>query len=329
MQITLTFCGGQKLKHMDSTCRFEKGDEFNYWNWNGFKIFWSVRGNKNMHPIILLHGFGASSKHWRNNSYYFAKKGYSVYSIDLIGFGNSAQPGIREIGKLDNGVWCNQVNDFIQQVIRPKTQNKVVLIGNSLGSLVALTCAVYLKNEIVSVIASPLPDPLVIKKRKLKLNSIFQKIKDKIIKLFFIVFPLEIVLLLINKLGIIKLGLNSAYYKKENIDKELIDIVRKPVLRKTAARSLRAMCIGMSTRGIKLKTSYLLEQLSHSKKVPFLLIWGEKDNFIPLFLGKKIASLHRWVELKIISNSGHCVHDEDPALFNKLSYEWIRDLKPF
>ena len=314
---------------MEPIYKSEEVEESNYWNWNGFKIFWSVRGKENTHPIILLHGFGASSKHWRNNSHYFAKKGYSVYSIDLIGFGNSAQPGIREIGKLDNGVWCNQVNDFIQQVIRPKTQNKVVLIGNSLGSLVALTCAVYLKNEIFSVIASPLPDPLVIKKKELKLNSIIQKIKTKFIKLFFIVIPLEIVLLLINKLGIIKLGLNSAYFKKENIDKELIDIVRKPVLRKTAARSLRAMCIGMSTRGHKLKASYLLEQISTTKKVPFLLLWGEKDNFIPLFLGKKIANFHRWVELKIISNSGHCVHDEDPSLFNKISYEWIKDLKTF
>ena len=314
---------------MEPIYKSEDVEESNYWNWNGFKIFWSVRGKENTYPIILLHGFGASSKHWRNNSYYFAKRGYSVYSIDLIGFGNSAQPGIREIGKLDNGVWCNQVNDFIQQVIRPKTQNKVVLIGNSLGSLVALTCAVYLKNEIFSVIASPLPDPLVIKKKELKLNSIIQKIKTKFIKLFFIVIPLEIVLLLINKLGIIKLGLNSAYFKKENIDKELINIVRKPVKRKTAARSLRAMCIGMSTRGPKLKASYLLEQISTTKKVPFLLLWGEKDNFIPLFLGKKIANFHRWVELKIIPNSGHCVHDEDPALFNEISYEWIRDLKTF
>ena len=198
---------------MNSIYKSEKGDESYYWNWNGFKIFWSVKGKDNTYPMILLHGFGASSKHWRNNSDYFAKKGYSVYSIDLIGFGNSAQPGIREIEKLNNGVWCNQVSDFIKQVIRPKTSKKIILIGNSLGSLVALTCAVYLKNEIFSVIASPLPDPLVTKKKESKLNSIFEKFKTKLIKIFFRVFPLEIVLFLINKLGIIKLGLNSAYFK--------------------------------------------------------------------------------------------------------------------
>ena len=314
---------------MNITYKSEEREESSYWNWNGFKVFWSVRGKENAHPIILLHGFGASSKHWRGNSYYFSKKGYSVYSIDLIGFGNSAQPGIREIGKLDNGVWCNQISDFIKEVIRPKTSKKIILIGNSLGSLVALTCAVYLKNEISSVIASPLPDLLSINNSRSKLNSIFKKFKITFIKIFFRIFPLEIVLFLINKLGIIKFGLNSAYFKKDNINKELIDIIRMPVLRKSAARSLRAMCIGMSTRGDKLKTSYLLEQLSYSKNIPLLLLWGEKDNFVPLFLGKKIAKFHRWVELKIISNSGHCVHDEDPSLFNEISYEWIRDLKTY
>ena len=167
----------------------------------------------------------------------------------------------------------------------------------------------------------------IIKKKKSKLNSIFEKFRIKLIKIFFRIFPLEIVLFLISKLGIIKLGLNSAYFKKDKVDKELINIVSKPVLRKTSARALRAMCIGMATRGDKLKASYLLEQLSLSKKIPFLLLWGEKDNFIPLFLGKKIAKFHRWVELKIISNSGHCVHDEDPSLFNEISYKWIRDLQ--
>ena len=117
--------------------------------------------------------------------------------------------------------------------------------------------------------------------------------------------------------------------KKNKIDSELIDLVTKPVLRSTAARALRAMCIGMSSRDEKFQASYLLRKLSASKKVPFLLIWGDKDNFIPLFLGKKIANFHRWVKLKIVSNSGHCIHDEDPLVFNRSSYEWIRDLKTF
>ena len=221
------------------------------------------------------------------------------------------------------------MRDFITQVIRPKNPEKVILIGNSLGSLVALTCAVSLEDQIATVIASPLPDQIQNNQKIIKGNSLFKKFRERFIKIFFIFFPLEIILFLITKLGLIRLGLNSAYFKKDHIDRELIDLVTKPVLRKTAARSLRAMCIGMSSRDQKFQSSYLLRKLSVSKKVPFLLIWGDKDNFIPLFVGKKIANFHRWVKLKIVSNSGHCIHDEDPSVFNRISYEWIRDLKTF
>tara|TARA_B100000902_G_scaffold119024_1_gene119476 strand:- start:46 stop:993 length:948 start_codon:yes stop_codon:yes gene_type:complete len=302
----------------------------NLWNWNGFKICWSVTGENNKIPIIFLHGFGASRKHWRNNIEYFAKKNCASYSMDLIGFGDSDQPGIRQIGRLNNEVWCNQVKDFIKQVIRPKNPEKVILIGNSLGSLVALTCAVSLEDQIATVIASPLPDQIQKEKKKKVTNKLLlKKIRDRLITLFFIFFPLEIILFLITKFQIIRLGLNFAYFKKDNIDRELLDLVTKPVLRRTSARSLRAMCIGMSSRDSKFQASYLLRKLSASKKVPFLLIWGDKDNFIPLFVGKNIANFHRWVKLKIVSNSGHCIHDEDPSIFNRISYEWIRDLKTF
>jgi len=221
------------------------------------------------------------------------------------------------------------VKSFIAQVIRPKNSGKVILIGNSLGALVALTCAVSLEEQIAKVIASPLPDQFQENKKKIINKPLFENLKDRFTTIFFIFFPLEIILLLITKLGVIRLGLNSAYFKKDNIDSELIDLVTKPVLRRTAARSLRAMCIGMSSRDEKLKASYLLKKLSTTKKVPFLLIWGDKDNFIPLFVGKKIANFHRWVKLKIVSNSGHCIHDEDPLVFNRISYEWIKDLKTF
>ena len=137
-----------------------------------------------------------------------------------------------------------------------------------------------------------MPDQIQENKKSITKKSSFKKFQDRFITIFFLFFPLEIILFLITKLGIIKLGLNSAYFKKDNIDRELIDLVTKPVLRGTSARSLRAMCIGMSTRDEKFKASHLLRKLSASKKVPFLLIWGEKDNFIPLFVGKKIANFY-------------------------------------
>ena len=298
-----------------------------YWNWNGFKIAWNVENQESNIPILLLHGFGASSAHWRFNILPFADMGYAVYSLDLLGFGESDQPGINNVGKLDNGVWCDQITDFIREVIRPIHSKKIIIIGNSLGGLVALTCAVAVPEEVHAIIASPLPDPVSIESFKNEKNRRYQKLEILIIKIFTKLIPIEIILFLIVNLKIIQLGINSAYFKKTNVDETLIKLITKPVKRNTASRALRAMLFGMSTRSNKLKSSYLLDNLNKFKKVPFLIIWGEKDTFIPLFFGKRIANLYPWVKLKIVANSGHCVHDEDHYKFNKISHEWIKELK--
>ena len=304
-----------------------KNKSCNYWIWNGFKIAWFVENEKNNKPLILLHGFGANSKHWRNNIKNFAKNGYAVYCIDLLGFGKSDQPGIKEIGKLDNGIWCDQVTDFITDIIRPINTNKITIIGNSLGGLVALTCAVSIPEEISGIIVSPLPDPIAFEINSSENQSKFKSIKNILIKILVSLLPIGFILFVINKFKLIYYFLNFAYEKKEFIDKELFNLISIPSKRPSAARSLRAMCLGMTTRSNKLKSSFLLKVISNVKKVPFLLIWGEKDKFIPLNYGKRIAKLFPWVELKVISNSGHCVHDEDPQLFNKISKEWIEELK--
>jgi len=299
----------------------------NYWNWNGFKIAWFVENEKKNIPLLFLHGFGASSNHWRKNLKSFAKEGYAVYSLDLLGFGKSDQPGIKQVGKLDNGIWCDQIIDFIKEIIRPLNSKKIVLIGNSLGGLVSLTCAASIPEEISGIIVSPLPDPVSIDIYSSEKSSIFKSLKINLIKICLNLFPIELILFVINRFGLIYYFLNLAYEKKESIDKELIDIVKTPSQRSSASRALRAMCFGMATRSYKLKSSFLLKVISEEKKVPFLLIWGEKDNFIPLIYGKRIAKLYPWVKLKVISNSGHCVHDEDHHLFNKISKDWIKELK--
>ena len=35
---------------------YKAEEESSYWIWRGFKIFWSVKGKENTHPMILLLG---------------------------------------------------------------------------------------------------------------------------------------------------------------------------------------------------------------------------------------------------------------------------------
>ena len=64
------------------------------WKWNNWEISWSLSQtstSKNNINILLVHGFGASKKHWRFNQDFLGS--YSnCFSIDLLGFGESSQP---------------------------------------------------------------------------------------------------------------------------------------------------------------------------------------------------------------------------------------------
>ena len=145
-----------------------------------------------------------------------------------MGFGESDQPGIKEIGKLDNGIWCDQITDFITDIIRPINSNKIVIIGNSLGGLVALTCAVSIPEEISGIIASPLPDPISLKFNKSENKSKFKSLKFNLIRLFVNLLPIEFILFVIDKFKLIYYFLDFAYEKKEYIDKELFNLISIP-----------------------------------------------------------------------------------------------------
>ena len=64
------------------------------WKWKNWEISWSLSKNstseKNI-KILLVHGFGASKKHWRHNQDFLGKF-FKCYAIDLLGFGESSQP---------------------------------------------------------------------------------------------------------------------------------------------------------------------------------------------------------------------------------------------
>jgi len=64
------------------------------WKWKNWEISWSLSkesSSKNNSKILLVHGFGASKKHWRHNQDFLSKV-YNCYAIDLLGFGESSQP---------------------------------------------------------------------------------------------------------------------------------------------------------------------------------------------------------------------------------------------
>ncbi|WP_269623217.1 alpha/beta fold hydrolase [Prochlorococcus marinus] len=300
--------------------------EQHFWNWNGLFCHWRLLGEENQKSIILLHGFGASSSHWRYNASFLAENGFKVYGLDLIGFGKSEQPSQRKLKKLDNIFWANQVAAFVKEIVFPKNDEKVVLLGNSLGGLTALTTAACHPNLVKAVIAAPLPDPALIQDKFLTIPKWLLKIKNFFIKTFFNFLPLRTIVRFIIKTKLIDIAIQSAYSHSVKNDFDLKQIILEPAKRYSAGRVLRSMCIGMSTRDEISKAPSLLSRIaSFPKHMPILIIWGSEDKFVPLRIGKKLIKDHSWLQLSIIERTGHCPHDESPKNFNQYVLHWLKN----
>ena len=302
--------------------------ESKYWSYKDLRVHFRVTGKESNPPIVLIHGFGASSDHWRNNAEIFASEGFRVFGIDLIGFGKSEQNLQSKIKHLENQFWANQLASFLDEIVDIQKNGKVVLIGNSLGALTAITTLSNRPELIKTIIAAPLPEPVFVNPIKFSFPNWLLKVKSFLIKIVFHLFPLKTLVNLISRTKLITFALQSAYVRSISNDIPLQRIVTVPSKRINASKALRAMCIGMSNRPNSAKGPSIIEKIQNlPNRPPILLIWGKQDKLIPIFLAKKLIKLHPWIKLTVINDAGHCLHDELPNHFNQIVMKWLKSLK--
>ena len=302
--------------------------ESKYWSYKDLRVHFRVTGEESNPPIVLIHGFGASSDHWRNNAEIFASEGFRVFGIDLIGFGKSEQNLQGKIKHLENQFWANQLASFLDEIVDIQKNGKVILIGNSLGALTAITTLSNRPELIKTIIAAPLPEPVFVNPIKFSFPNWLLKVKSFLIKIVFHLFPLKTLVNLISRTKLITFALQSAYVRSISNDIPLQRIVTVPSKRINASKALRAMCIGMSNRPNSAKGPSIIEKIQKlPNRPPILLIWGKQDKLIPIFLAKKLIKLHPWIKLTVINEAGHCLHDELPNHFNQIVMKWLKSLK--
>ena len=269
------------------------------------------------HPaLVLLHGFGAASGHWRHNAAALAEAGWCVYAIDLVGFGASSQPAHRRHRPLDNRLWARQVQGFLEQVV----QGPAVLVGNSLGSLVAVTCAVFFPGWVQAVVAAPLPDPTLLMPMGRRRRPWRRRLQRGLVVGLCRLLPLELLVPLIARTPLLDLGLRSAYSSPAPLDRELRRLVAKPALRPQAPQALRAMSIGMALRPRAATAAPLLQRM----RQPLLVLWGSQDRLVPVAISQRLGQHKPDLELQLLPQLGHCPHDERPGLFNRALLQWLQ-----
>ncbi len=262
----------------------------------------------------MLHGFACGSGHWRHTAGPLAAAGWCVYGLDLIGFGGSAQPALR----LDNRLWARQTRAFLEEVV----QAPAVLVGHSLGSLVALSCAGFFPAWVRAVAAATLPDPSLLITVKRRRAPWRRRLRRLVITLLCRLLPLELLVPLIAHTPLLNLGIQSAYNKPVIGDRELHQLIAWPARRPTAAWALRGMSIGMALRPRGATAAALLDRLSQ----PLLVLWGDADRLVPIEVSRQLKRYKPDLELVVLPGVGHCLQDEAPLRFGGLLLDWLARL---
>jgi pimeloyl-ACP methyl ester carboxylesterase len=295
------------------------------WHWRGHPCHWRVLGEEHRPPLVLLHGFGAASGHWRHNAAALVEAGWCVYALDLIGFGASSQPGPPRRGRLDTRLWARQLQGFLEEVVgRP-----AVLVGHSLGGLVALSCGVFFPAWVQAVVAAPLPDPALITAptavdlQAPRRAAWLRRLRAWAVRLLCRLLPLELIVPLLAHSPLLALGIQSAYHRPVLGDGELLRLIARPARRPTAPRALRAMSIGMALRPHHATAPALLRRLRR----PLLLIWGRQDRLVPTAVAEQCRQIRADLPLALLDGCGHCPHDEDPHGFHAVVLRWLGELQ--
>ena len=288
-----------------------------HWIWRGQSIAYTYYPAQtdlltDRPPLLLIHGFGASVRHWRNNVEALSQD-QAVYAIDLLGFGAS-QKNATVYG---TALWVEQGCDFIEQVVG----RSVVVVGNSLGSVVGLGLAAKHPEWVRAIAWLNLPDFSAI-----GLSpgiSAFTVPIGAIVKRL-ITFPPFFVpfFRLVRQPGIIRYWVKGAYTDRSRIDAELIDLLSSPAYEPGAARALATMVLSQRA----LPPEYTARGAMKGFTLPMLMIWGEKDQFVPPKIAKKFVEFNPALTLVYLPNVGHCPHDECPDVVNTRVLDWLKDL---
>ncbi len=281
------------------------------WVWRGWQTRYTyIRPPHNYAkttPLILLHGFGASIGHWRHNLEVLGKS-HTVYALDMIGFGASEKAATNYNVEL----WVEQVYDFWKTFIG----QPVVLVGNSIGSLISLVAAANHPDMVQGIVMMSLPDPNL---EQEMIPTALQPLVSGIKSIFTSRLILKPLFYFIRRPSVLRPWASLAYANPEAITDELIDILAGPPQDRGSARAFRALF--KATTGANFSPS--VKKILPNLTIPMLLIWGKKDRFVPPQLANQFVGYNEKLQLLYLENVGHCPQDESPEQVNQAILDWI------
>jgi pimeloyl-ACP methyl ester carboxylesterase len=251
------------------------------------KLFYEEKGEGP--PVLLIHGFGASTYTWRHIAPDLARD-HRVIAMDMKGFGQSDKPFDESYSVFDQA-------ELLTQLILDLDLRDLTIVGHSFGGGVALVLvldeAERLKGRITKLVL---------------LDSIAY---PQDIPMFFRMLDMPI----FSHVGVrmvppavqTRIALQIAYLDNSKIEDEVVETYAAP-LRTAAGKH----AIIHSARQIVPEGIEELSRRYKSIEQPTLILWCDHDRIVPLDVGLKLRRTLPNASLKLVDECGHMPHEEQP-----------------
>lgn len=250
-----------------------KIQDINYIYIDNIRINYIKKGTGD--PILLVHGFINSILMFEKLINILSKH-YTVFALDLIGFGFSDK-------HLNLTYTRKNMAELATKFMSSQGFNKFIVLGHSMGGEVTLNMAYYHPENISKLI---LIDSTGYK-NILKLPSFiknFNTISEILIKFSFRNYYFQ------------KLCFKHAFYDKRKFDENLFNRIYSIVIR-IPIKILYKFGLQGDNIPIKDKIKFI--------EIDTLIIWGKNDKLVPLKYGEKLNKYLKNSKLVVIDDCGH------------------------
>ncbi|GJQ68848.1 hypothetical protein Trydic_g6048 [Trypoxylus dichotomus] len=270
------------------------------------KLHYVEAGGKNQPLMLYLHGFPDCWISWRNQISFFAEY-FRVITLDLKGFGDSDKPTRRKDYCLET------LLEELKQFILALGVTNCTLVGHDVGALLGWFLIKENPNLIEKFVAISCPHPNVYW-NSLPSNGIHSSNWVK-----FVQCPgLPEIETMKEDLKIIK-DYHSYLNEKDVQDKQILEAYKYMFSRKEDWSG--------PLNYFRILPFHRMEGSDIECEVPTLLVTGNKDHYINLESIVKSTDYCKKFFVKIIENTGHYPHEEDPENFNKVLIKFLK-VKP-
>ncbi|GCF07493.1 alpha/beta fold hydrolase [Dictyobacter arantiisoli] len=276
------------------------GEERRY-PWKYGDMFYEVKGDREVKPLVLIHGFGpgASSYEWRKNINTLSEQ-FRVYALDLLGHGLSDHPVI----DYDAETYTDLLNDFIREVVG----KPALVVAHGLTSAYVIAAA-YRRPQLFERLMLVAAPPTILQEAYPgPLNAVWKFVLRTPIVGQFIYNTLT------SRPAIRNYYDGQGYHNPGLITDELVEYIYTTAHQPNSRHAAAAFLSGH----LHLDVHEPLARL----QVPVVALWGREGFLTPAEASSAFKRVNSRIEVRLLDKATLQLQDEQAAQFNNVLREF-------